>query len=569
MTLTAYEVQFEGISDSAALKLVHSVSQLEKLKETPPATLIGLRRRAEGDITNIVQALHSLAYYNAQVHFDILNNGGLVAVQITPGPVYPLADFQIRYTQQESSISNLNSISLTDLKISLGSPALPETILNAEDTLLDQLNLQGFAFATIKKRDVLVDQKAHHVTVILDVEIGPLTYFGKVSISGRERVEESYFYKKLQWREGDLYDPRKVQKTLEALELSGLFRSVNLTHSETPIDGNLIPFTISVVESKQRSVGFGVSYSTELGPGIIGEWEDRNISGDGDKLSFRADLWQVRQEGRLAYLIQGFQCPDQNLLWVFDYHHDELEAFTDSTFSMSGTIERKLSEKLRVSYGGMYKLMRSHNSDQSGTFDLIQAPLQLRWSNTDNLFDPTQGCTINLKSVPSLQFLSPQFAYCINTFTGSVYYSLTKNNRHILAAKLMLGSIFGASKHDIPPPERFYAGSENALRGYKYLTVSPLDEDHKPIGGRSLFIYSLELRNKVGKNFGLVAFYEIGNVYKNLYPDIGAPMLQSVGLGLRYYTPVGPLRLDVAVPLNRRHHIDGPFQIYFSIGQSF
>ncbi len=570
--LMAYEVRFQGITDPKALALVQSVSLLEKLKNNPPSSITSLKRRAKSDLTTIVQALHSLAYYNAKVDFTIENEASLVIVKVQMGTSYPLADFQIHYIQNgKSRTPHIPCpFTLEDLHIQLGAPAYPKTILNAEDTLLDLLHLQGYAFATIRKRDTLADQKSKTITVILEVETGPLTYFGPTKISGLDRVRECFIYRKLRWRPGDLYDPKKIEKTQEALELSGLFRSVNVTHKEEPTAGDQqLPMEINVIEAKQRSLGFGLNYTTELGPGVTAEWEDRNILGEGQKLSLRADIWQRLQEASLSYLIPDFYCQDQNLIWLLDYRHEKVEAFTESAFTLSGIIERQLNERLRISYGGMYKLLHSKDSDYNGTFDLIKVPLQLRWSNADSLLDPTRGCTINVKITPSLQFLKPQFAYSINTFTGTVYQSLSPDHRHIFAAKLMLGSIVGANKHDIPPPERFYAGSENTLRGYKYLTVSPLDEDHKPIGGRSLFIYSLELRNRIGKNFGWVAFYEMGNVFSDSFPNFNRSLLQSVGLGLRYHTPVGPLRLDFAVPLNRRHHIDKPFQIYFSIGQSF
>jgi translocation and assembly module TamA len=569
-TLCAYEVRMEGELNEEALKLIRSVSQLEILKGTAPATLIGLKRRAEEDIPNIVKALHSLGYYEAEARFEIQDKGAVVLVFVEKGPLYTLSEFKIEYVQNGHPLECPHQkITLKDIGIKLGDVALPKTILDAEDSLLDRLNLMGYAFATIEKREVLADQKADHVIVLIKVNTGPLAYFGPITISGRERVLEDFFYKKIQWQEGDLYDPRKVQKMQEALEFAGLFRSVNITHAEKTKEDNTLPIHISVVEAKQHSIGLGVNYTTELGPGITAEWEDRNIAGMGQKLSFRLDLWKIRQEGTLTYLIPDFLRPNQNLIWQLDYHHDQIKSFTDSTFSFSGVIERKLSEHLRVSYGGMYKHIHSENSSNNGTFDLIQAPLQLRWSNANSLLDPNEGGSVTLKSIPSLQFLSPQFAYCVNLFTGTYYQALTKDKRHVLATKLMLGSIVGASKHDIPPPERFYAGSESMLRGYKYMTVSPLGCHNKPLGGRSLFIYSLELRNRVGENFGWTAFYEIGNVYANPYPDFKGGMLQSAGVGLSYYTPVGPLRADIAFPLNPRRHLDGPFQIYFSIGQSF
>lgn len=568
----SYEIVFQGLQDQKILELVQSCSQLEKLKGSPPATLLGLKRRAEGDMTNIIQALHSQAYYGAQVNFSIDSNRSHVLITIQLGPVYPLAAFHIRYLQNGEEILETalpTPISLEDLKIKLGEPALPETILAAEDTLLDKLNLQGFAFASIKKRDALADQQAKNVTVQLVVDTGPLTYFGPLKITGLERLETNFFYKKLHWCQGSLYHPKAIEKTQEALELSGLFRSVNITHAEAPSEGNLVPMEIAVVEAKQRSIGFGLNYTTSLGPGLATEWEDRNIWGEGQKLSFRSNIWQKMQEGSLTYLIPDFGRQNQNLIWLLDYQKKRIKAFIENSLSFSGTIERKINEHLRVSYGGMYKRLRSQDSDFNGTFDLLKTPLQVRWSNTDSILEPTKGGTIQFKMIPSLQIFQPRFAYCINTLTGTLYQALTQDKRHVFAVKLMLGSIFGASKHEIPPPERFLAGSESTLRGYRYSTVSPLKHDDTPLGGRSMWIYSMELRNRIGKDFGLVFFYDMGNVYMDAYPNFKKDGIrQSVGVGVRYYTPIGPLRLDVAVPLNKRH-IDHSLEAYFSIGQSF
>lgn len=569
--LSAYEVIFEGVKDEELLKLIKSASQLEKLKETPPETLLGLKRRGEGDLENIIQVLHSQAYYGAQVDFSVDPNRSSVIVNIESGPVYPFAAFNIRYLQNGEEIADdslPSPLCLKELKVKLGDAALPETILSAEDTLLDLLNLQGFAFASIKQRDVFADQQAKNVIVWIAVETGPLTYFGKLKISGLERVKENFFYKKLRWTQGNVYNPKEIEKTQEALELSGLFRSVNISHGESPIEGNLVPMEISVVEGKQRSIGFGLNYTTSLGPGITGEWEDRNIFGEGQKLGFRSNIWQKLQEGALSYLIPDFGRQDQNLIWLLEYQHERTKSFTENSLAFSGTIERKINEQLRISYGGMYKRLRSQRSDFNGTFDLIKIPLQLRWSNADSILEPTKGGTILFRTIPSVQIFKPQFAYCINTFTGSLYHSLTEDKRHVFAVKLMLGSIFGANQHEIPPPERFYAGSESTLRGYRYLTVSPLGCRDKPLGGRSMFIYSMELRNRIGKDFGLAFFYDIGNVYKRAYPEFSEGVRQSVGLGIRYYTPIGPIRLDIAFPLNKRH-MDHALEAYFSIGQSF
>jgi translocation and assembly module TamA len=138
------------------------------------------------------------------------------------------------------------------------------------------------------------------------------------------------------------------------------------------------------------------------------------------------------------------------------------------------------------------------------------------------------------------------------------------------AARLGIGNIFGASRHAIPLPDRFFGGSQNSLRGYKTGSVSPLNSHREPIGGRSMLTGSLEIRTRTQKGLGWVLFYDVGNVYRGIIPHAERhPLLDSLGVGVRYTTPIGPLRLDIAFPLKRRRHIDSFFQFYFSIGQAF
>lgn len=575
----SYEVHFNGISDSKTLKLIQESSRLEKLKDSPSPTCLKLKRRSEADVVNIRNVLHSQAYYDAKIDFFVAQDCSSVSISIDPGPQFPLSSFEILYFEdaQELCQTDLNdSISLEKLKVQLGNPALPDTILSAEDTLLDELNLMGYAFATVLKRSVIADEKEKQVHVTISVETGPLAVFGELKITGLERVKECFIKKKLRWREGDRYDPKKIDQTQNALELSTLFRSVSISQKEGPVNQNEVPIEIALVEGKQRSIGFGLNYNTELGFGASGEWENRNHLGQGNKLSTRAEIWQRMQDARISYVIPDYGHQDQNLIGRIDYHQDHNKSFTEKAFSVSGTIERRWNEYINFSYGLMYKILRSERSARNGTFDLIKTPLKFSWNRTDNLLDPSKGTTLIGQVIPTVQIGSPQFFYCITNLTGTYYKALSKNKKTIFATKLMLGSIFGGSKKNIPPPERFLAGSETTLRGYRFMTVSPLGRQDKPLGGSSLFVYSLELRHRFKDNLGIVLFYDVGNVFKNDVPQLQKKLLQSTGLGIRYYTPVGPIRLDLAVPLNRRKknshkkgYFDRPLEAYFSIGQSF
>lgn len=219
----------------------------------------------------------------------------------------------------------------------------------------------------------------------------------------------------------------------------------------------------------------------------------------------------------------------------------------------------------------MFKGLISSHADAGGDghFLLLKLPLQLHWSNAKNLLDPVKGQAVAYKLTPSYQIIKPNFTYWTNYLVYSYYMPISSDETWIAAVKGTFGTMLGAKRRTIPAPERFYAGSDSLLRGYRYKTVSPLDREHNPIGGLSMLVVSSELRYRPEKKLGYVLFYEVGNVYSSLLPNLEAEQLHSVGIGLRYPTPVGPIRADLAFPLKRRKKIDSAFQLYFSIGQTF
>lgn len=558
-----YITRFQGIEEPALLSLVESASQLSCLQTHPPQTSAALRRRADGDIANLKTALQSQGYYSPDVDINLNFEVSPIAITITlhPGPLYAFGNIRL--------LPENFDISPEMLGIEPGKPALPSLIVQAEDTILELLIKKGYALASLQHREVTSDDEQRLIHVIYTIESGPQTSFGESEILGLDQVEESFVRNKICWKDGEPYSPEKVDKTIQALESSHLFSSINITHSsETDLNGRL-PMIIQVAEGKPRSIGFGIGYSTQRGPGITGEWEHRNLRGKGDRFRFATNLQWESQDALVSYMIPDVGIKGQDLLWKLEGQHDLTEGFEDTSVSFSGTLERQLNTKMRLSYGAMYKWLHINNSDNNGDYHLLKSPVQIKWSEVDIPLDPTSGYSVYFKTEPSLQVCSPQFGYLINTLSGTYYYSLNENKSLILAAKGTIGSIWGSSRHAIPPSERFYGGSETMLRGYKYMTVSPLDAKHKPVGGRSLMAGSLEARWRPTDKWGGVLFYDVGNVYSSPTPSFGEKLLQSVGAGLRYFTPIAPLRLDVAFPLNRRKFVDPGWQIYFSIGQSF
>ncbi len=555
-----YNTRFEGNLDASTLKVLKDASQLVSLQEHPPETKSALKKRAESDTENLIQALHGLALYNALISYTIDDSKNPIEVTllIVPGTAYPF----------KGGIVLPESLHLTtqELGIEPGICAYPSSIFRAEENLLILLAKRSYPFAEIKKTQVIADQKTKDVFVTFDVEPGVQSFFGKLLIKGNETVENRFIEQKVLWKEGDPFDADQIASTIHALESTGLFRAVSITYPEESL--RILPLTIEVEEAKHRTIALGLSYSTQRGPGFTLEWEHRNVLGMGHRFFFDANILQYIQQVKTQYLLPDFLTPCQDLIWTFEVEHDDTEAFEETWASLSGMIERKISPNLRLSYGAMYKQLLISDSDRDGSFGLLKSPMQMRWTNADDLLDPISGGTIFFKFVPTAQFSKNPSFYLINHLNGS-YYIPFGDGSFVLAARGQLGMILGSSKQEIPVSERLFAGSETTLRGYGYYTVSPLDDNGKPVGGRSLSVFSLEGRARFTEHWGGALFYDVGNVFKEPYPALKGKWLQSVGLGVRYYTPVGPLRADIAFPLNRRKHLDGAFQFYFSVGQAF
>lgn len=579
----AYEVFFQGVEEPATLELLQNASQLIALQNSPPTTDIGLRRRAESDVNNIVKVLHSQALYNARVtlDYDFHQTPYHITIQIDPGPAYPIEELMILPEPQSKGSFPYRTIENQSLGVCIGEPAFTSTIIDAENALEQLMHCSGYPYANVTNREVIADQECKTISIVLFIDSGPKVFFGKTLIEGRHRVKNCYFKKIITWNKGELYCPDQVTRTQSQLELSNLFSSVSIVlPEEPPEEDSEIPLTIEVKESKPRTIGIGINYETYRGPGVGFNWEHRNVSGIGDRFSVKGDIWSDMQYGRLSYLIPDFKIKKQDLIWHADYLHERDVGYHAKSFSVGVTMAREVTCHFDFLYGLMYKHLintdiheekiHQRQKTDNETFDLIKFPTAFKWNYSNSILDPTTGYKAKLRSVPSYSFIGTQIFYSINVFSTSCYIPLDKCQRFVIAAKGTFGSILGPCKTLIPRSELFDAGTDNLLRGYKYKSVSPLDNEYKPTGGRSMMIYSLEYRIRMTQEFGSVLFWDFGNVFANRIPQFDKKILHSVGIGVRYFTPVGPIRLDFAFPLNRRPHVDkSSWQAYLSIGQAF
>lgn len=549
-SISAYQVEFVGVSDPATRSLLESDSDAIKLQDKPPATLAGLRHRAEKDLANLIKVYHSQGYFGVSVHYKIEND--TLIYTIDEGSVYLLASYEIIGAD----------LPLQKIGTQLFTPAIPKHLLDAEQKIVEFYTANGYPLVEITDRSFVADQSAETLAATITVNTGPRAHFGPTYLEGNESVRDCFIEQKINWTQGDLYNPSLIESTAHSLEATGLFHEVEIEHDAD--ESGELNMHIKVEEAPHRRVGFGLSYSTQLGPGLAAEWEHRNMRGMGEKLGLHADLWKDKILASALYVKPDFMIYGQDLLLNVEYQKEVIDPVREASFSTSAILERQYNPCVRYSYGIMYQLLRDFRNHEH--YNLIKFPLQLRWDNVDDILDPQQGGAIRWKVVPTGQLLGDGFGYVKSTLSASVYRPLLP--KLVIASRLTLGNIWGASEKKIPSPETFRAGSESTLRGYKYLSVSPRDDDDNPIG-RSMLIGTLEFRYRFSESIGGVLFYDIGNVYAEPYPQLNQKQLQSAGAGIRYYTPVGPIRLDVAYPLRRHSHFSRGLEVYLSVGQAF
>ncbi|HSW86051.1 MAG TPA: BamA/TamA family outer membrane protein [Rhabdochlamydiaceae bacterium] len=570
----SYTVDFEGLNDPSALKAIKSVSQLTSLQKHPPASINAIRYRAESDIPEFLKALHAYGYYEGTVHVNVqeVNEKVQVNVALSPGPIYKIKAFSIHlYNDTPENKVSCEKVKINHIGIVIGSPALSQSVIEAELKSMQILSGCGYPLATVDKRDIVVDGKTKTLSVDLYIKTGPMSYFGPASIEGNASVKSSFVRRKIQWEENTVYDSEEVEKTQKELMDTGLFNSILISHAETPSEDGTLAMKIEVSETKHKSIDIGVSYQTIWGPGATFGWENRNVGGMGRTLSFQGDITKNYHSGILTYFLPDFHREGQDYIWEAEAMHEEIKAYSERSYSLTNRVEEQFGRRIHLSVGGEVERLYVTESVHNGNFVLLELPINLRWSTANSLLNPTKGITIEYLAVPTMTVTNAQNFYLIQQLQVSDYIPLTSNHIFVLAQKITFGTILSKSLNAVPVPKRFLGGSEDELRGYQYRTVSKIAKHHhhRPIGGRSAIYYSFEPRFRVSNSIGLVPFFDIGNVYSNPLPTFGRKWFKSVGIGVRYFSVIGPFRLDVAFPLDRRKHLDTLYKIYVSVGQMF
>jgi len=573
-----YSATISGVADATLLTLLESVSDTLAPEQAPPASLVQLKRRTERDEGRFMEVFQSRGFYNATIGVEIDRTATPVQVTFVaePGPQFTLGALNITATTQAELPANTLPTS-ESVGLRPGDAALADSIVAADGKILRHLREQGYPLAQVVLRDVVVDKEAQTVAVHYTLNIGDAARFGDLQISGLETVLPEAVQKRVTWTVGDPYDERALTALRRNLYDTGLFSTATVT----PLTANLatdarVPVLVEVLERKQRTVALGFEYNTDSGAGTTGHWEDRNVRGLGHRLSVDAAFSMELRNLGLRYRVERFRRDDQTLTFSGAITQEEREAYDSDRITALAMIDRKVTDKLSLGVGAGFRISEVRQGKDSDSFQLLYTPLTLDWDRSNDRLNPITGFRLKVNAEPYLGVLSSQSMFLKSDVEASHYFGFglrdgaegTTKDSWVLATRVKLGMIIGETRDGVPADIRYYGGGGGSVRGYAYQTLGPL-RDNDPLGGRSLTEFSLEIRKRLSDDLGLVAFLDAGSAYESSMPDFSSATQFGAGVGLRYFTPVGPLRLDVAVPLNKRKEIDDAFQIYLSIGQAF
>ena len=288
----------------------------------------------------------------------------------------------------------------------------------------------------------------------------------------------------------------------------------------------------------------------------------------GDILSAKGDVSKRFIAGNITYKKPDFLTFDQTYRALGELSRENIRAYLAFIYRGANYIDRKIDAKTTVSAGMKLEHINVSNSASNGTYLVLGAPLFIRYDNSDNFLDPTQGISIVYSATP-YQSLFHSNQHFVKQRLTTCFYAPIATPKLVLALRVQFGSVAGTDRENIPMTKLFLGGSENELRGYRYKTVSPLNHHRKPYGGRSAVYATAEIRLKLTKTIGLVPFADFGTVTFFSGSQFHGQMVQSGRRRPPLFFFFGPLRFDIGFPLDKRKGVDPNFQIYASVGQAF
>lgn len=488
-----------------------------------------------------------------------------IEVTVQPGPLY---------TFSRAAVQPLATDTALPPEFKVGETAKVPAIRKAVDASVDGWRDEGYAMARVSGQDIVARHVEKTVAASIAVDTGPQVTFGKFSVQGNKAVREDAIRRIAGFPEGERFSPERMELSAKRLRNTGAFRSVAFVEPDTLQQGAVMPVMTTVSEEAPRRLSFGGEIDTSEGLGLNAYWLHRNLLGGAESLRIEGDVTGIGGDSGGADFTFGTTFvrpatpnPDTSLTLKLEVAHEDERDYTSDSIKIGASFSREVGDRFKIDYG--LGLDYSRDDDDRGVtqYSLLTFPVHASSDQRDDPLNPTRGWYAEAGVEPFVGLNRDSGAGARLTFDGRAYRGFGEDNRFVAAARVQLGSIAMADLTDVPNDFRFYSGGGGTVRGHEYEILGVTLDDDVKSGGGSFFGVSGEARVGVTENIQGVAFVDYGYVAEGSYWDGNSGDHIGAGFGVRYLTPIGPIRLDLAVPVSGDS--DSSFQLYVGIGQAF
>jgi len=571
-----YGWRIDGVDEIGGALLRQRFRELSVLAgaEGKEANAAQLDQRARQDAELLVTLLKGDGYYDAAVATRVERDGRrpVVVLGATPGPLYRFAGVALAGVEAAGAKT-------TALREAFGvKPADPvnaDAIAAAEANLRTRVGEEGFPFAEVGEPEVVVDRATQTATLAMQVAPGTARRFGRITVNADNKVFDAAHVQDIaRFAPGDAYETSEVDDLRRALVQTGLVSTaqVRAVPGATP---DAVDIAVRLEPAPPRTVAVELGYGTGEGARSEVSWTHRNLLPPEGAVTLRGVAGTREQLGQVTFRRNNFHARDRVLTAQLSAAHLRRDAFDAQTISLSAALERQTNIFFQKTWTWSLgaelvatderDVIASTGEPRRRTFLIGALPTSLGYDGSDDLLNPTRGFRLAGRVSPEVSLQDTVFGYTRVQLDASKYQPVTDSV--VLAGRVRLGTILGAPRDRIAPSRRFYAGGGASVRGYGFQSIGPRDVNNDPIGGRSLAEFGIEARVRAFGNFGVVPFLDAGNISTGELPSLTG-LRYGAGIGVRYYSNFGPIRVDVGTPINPQPG-DSRIAVYVSLGQAF